>query len=427
MAKKLNEMANFMLLASADALGSATNGMSRGHIHAHFPHIDTYPDPREAWKDHPERWKKPGLYSYITQLSLLALIAAFEKRSDEHFMVDLAGRIFTNPESWELYFRYTDPVMTNFFAGLAEGHLDPTQRPGASPLVVSLMFSLHCFPKKSNLQTIAAFARLFSHNSDVLAALLVCDALIRELPYSQEGYLDTASRCASNLKKSLPDELPAFFRIGVLPDQLEASVQGFSDLFALLQDEEDDKEEALLRYFNRDQKNPVKRATVDNVLLIFPKALLVADSALEGEELLDALRAGGETALLTPLVALITAERRNHLDLVSFLGQDLMNKKSVGEVAQKLQKGKFSAEEARLFFEGEKKLSAKYLEELKALSKHNKKADKKPKKEQRKTSRKHQEEVLSRHVVESWTKQDKARWKKERRKGAPDLDEDDYE
>ena len=56
---------------AGDALGSPLEGMSRGHIKSCFGPLSGYADPEPALKGKMDRWKKPGLYSSISQFMLM--------------------------------------------------------------------------------------------------------------------------------------------------------------------------------------------------------------------------------------------------------------------------------------------------------------------------------------------------------------------
>ena len=62
-----------------DAAGYTLNGMKKNHIKAVFKEITGFTDPAPALKDNMQRWKKPGLYSSITQ-NILITAACTDKR-----------------------------------------------------------------------------------------------------------------------------------------------------------------------------------------------------------------------------------------------------------------------------------------------------------------------------------------------------------
>ena len=62
-----------------DDRGSACGpleGFGPGHIRSIFGRITDYTDPSPALKGKPERWRKPGLYSSISQMIMLMLLSA---------------------------------------------------------------------------------------------------------------------------------------------------------------------------------------------------------------------------------------------------------------------------------------------------------------------------------------------------------------
>lgn len=64
--------------AIGDALCSPLDGLGPGHIRSIFGRVREYLDPAPALKGRLDRWKKPALYTSISQTIMLILISARE-------------------------------------------------------------------------------------------------------------------------------------------------------------------------------------------------------------------------------------------------------------------------------------------------------------------------------------------------------------
>jgi hypothetical protein len=95
-------------------------------------------------------------------------------------------------------------------------------------------------------------------------------------------------------------------------------------------------------------------------------------------------------------------------DLPPALIQHLVNRRPVEALLAQLEKTAGGVPAATAFLEAETLLTRKALDEEKLHNAAHKGAPERS----RKSAPRSQEEILSRHVVESWTKIDRARWKK---------------
>ncbi|HPY02020.1 MAG TPA: hypothetical protein PL161_02230, partial [Spirochaetota bacterium] len=61
-------------IIAGDALGSVFHGLSEGHIRANFTADEIYPDTIKALKKNESLWRKPALYTSVSQLSVIAAV-----------------------------------------------------------------------------------------------------------------------------------------------------------------------------------------------------------------------------------------------------------------------------------------------------------------------------------------------------------------
>ncbi len=152
---------------------------------------------------------------------------------------------------------------------------------------------------------------------------------------------------------------------------------------------------------------------MDHPFALYPYALLLIKT-WKGE-MVDFLhfcaRQGGSTTVLTCIAAIISYAYSEDSFIPETLEKNLVNKKFIDRLAAELNGNNAPAGMLAEFIAAEAGLTNKENEELKAKLKHQKHPkDRTPK------TRQTREKELSTHIVESWTKIDKARWKKDRKK-----------
>ena len=157
---------------------------------------------------------------------------------------------------------------------------------------------------------------------------------------------------------------------------------------------------------------PVTRATINHPLLILPHAIACTASAASPENTLyDITMKGGIASVMASIAGALAGALYGVNTLPAELCSGIVNRHRIAGLVEQIafsrSKKSVSLDE---YVASELSLTSKEIEERKAKLKHLKE---KPKK---KAPRGQREEALTRHVVESWTKIDKARWKKEKKK-----------
>jgi hypothetical protein len=92
------------------------------------------------------------------------------------------------------------------------------------------------------------------------------------------------------------------------------------------------------------------------------------------------------------------------------LREDLANKKKIAGIIDLISSKSSRSEIIGILYDSEPGLTTKEMEEYRARNK------KEPKKQTPPKNRRDVESEMTKHVVESWTKIDKAKWRKERGK-----------
>jgi hypothetical protein len=122
-----------------------------------------------------------------------------------------------------------------------------------------------------------------------------------------------------------------------------------------------------------------------------------------------ASREGGSASALAAVSAALTTAFYG-FDVPVNLLEDLVNKKKVTGMIELLSSKGPRDEITGILYDSEPGLTTKEMEEYRARNK------KEPKKQTPPKNRRDAESELTKHVVESWTKIDKAKWRKERGK-----------
>lgn len=425
MGKRMNELISGAILGAVigNALGLACNGMSKGHVAACFRGDGSYPDPGSALKNRMEQWKKPGLYGSTAQMMLLAGTAAGKgKNWFADFSAHAATGAVQGESEWGV-FRHPWPAERIFLRSLrnaATGVADHGPGPiaDASPALVLLPLALSSALPAERLMLESVIAqRAFTSDVSCIAAGAVLLACVRRM-LGERGapLLETASLAAHELCALAEGAGPQIFSLRVNPDEFAAHARAITrclDAIAACRSVEE-AETTIVAHASPMLKTAVKRATVNHPALLAPYGIFLCSVAEPGEALWRAFREGGAGSLLCMIAGAITGATGGIESLPERLRSDLVNKNRIAAIAAAVQDGVRRPLTASEFIESEAALTAKENEELAARTRHLKPREKKPK-----TGR-DRERDLSRHVIESWTKLDRAKWKKQQRRGERD-------
>ena len=399
-----------------DAAGYTFNGMKKNHIKAVFKDIPGYTDPAPGLKDNMQRWRKPGLYSSISQNTLITA-ACTDKRGfnpDEYFKAikkapDLPGVEFS-------IFRDPGEAEKNFFYRLKNGedimhHFNlPCSR--LLPPVLPLLLIKN---EKEHLLSAVKYISLFTKSSSTIACSILLLQLIKDLITGDgKKILKTALNSAERANDEIISSQRAIFESGLNPDYIIADSDSLLKLFQELDQNNNPSlnEKIICGYADKKGTGTITRASVNLPETILPMAIVLSDSCSDPETIFKtAVQEGGSSSSLTSLAAAITTACYG-IHIPEILAENLVNKKRISALIEHIAEDKNRSLIISEIFTAEPGLTLKELEEYKARNK-NIPADKEKKK---KKTRMETESELSKHVVESWTKLDKAKWKKERKK-----------
>jgi hypothetical protein len=404
-------------IITGDALGSAFEGLGPGHIRARFKEITGYVDPAPALKGKMEHWKKPGFYSSISQFAFMAAATLGKARWHESFCGHIASSPEVNGNQWGI-FRYPDSVEKKFISGLKKpepGMAIPAQ---PSVRVISSCASLSGGPGTvlEHALGVISYVRLFTSDLSTAACAVSVSSLLRHLTDNRPSSVDYIGTCREN-NSLLMDEINsnprAIFNASLNPDVFTRELEELNEILSRLSGIRDKTEaEAMIcSFLNRRLTTPIKRAAINIPAAIVPYALyLCSRQGQEPDGMFHTAMEGGQAAALTAMTAALRACVYGAGVIPDALIQNLANRKKIISFIDSLGSGARSSAMIETFIHTEAPLTAKAQEELAAKLKHIKKKQKDT------ISRADREAKLSQFVVESWTKIDKAKWKKERKK-----------
>src|SRR5271157_4138740 len=185
-----------LALIIGDALGSALDGLGRGHIRSHFKEIDDYVDPSPALKGKLDRWKKPGFYSSISQFAILAT-AGGKKTSRAAIQSRYAEGSRDIDEYAYGIFRYPDVIEKRFIARmkkLGEGPDFPEQ-PSVRVIAASIALSLKNFSPLDLAGDAISYTRQFTHDIPTAAGAASLAWLLRFLMTENPHEADFVQIC----------------------------------------------------------------------------------------------------------------------------------------------------------------------------------------------------------------------------------------
>ncbi len=410
-------------MIAGDALGSAVDGMTRGHIRAHFRSITGYIDPEPALKNRLESWRKPGLYSSISQMMLmLAMSCPRRGACAESFRRAVASSPEVAGYDYGI-FRYPGAVERAFILAMKDPRQNrqTTEQPCARVIPVMTFLSFRNNSGADQILDVTAAVRLFTLDCSTLACALIYSSLLMGLAsgaLSLDRTVQASAEAAAGVADAVDDNSSAIFAGGVNPGTLIGELRSAIDLLGEMASAATigAAEEIIVSHVNRKLKTPVTRATVNLPSALFPYALAVsafAGAAGTAPAPAAAVYEGGSTAALAAMAGALGAAQGGRLRQDDPLVQNLVNRKKVLALVDALSAGTASPGPEALddFIRSEASLTGKEQEELKARLRHTKK-----KQRSGPLTRAEKEKELARHVVESWTKYDRARWKKERQR-----------
>jgi len=399
-----------------DAAGYTFNGMKKNHIKAVFKDINGYTDPAPGLKDNMQKWKKPGLYSSISQ-NILLTAACTDKRGLN--LAEYIKAVKNSPEvSGAESGIFRDPGITekNFLfrvqSGEDAGHSFNLPCSRLLPPVLSLLLIKN---ENEHLISVVKLISLYTKSSSTIACSILLLQLIKDLIAIKEtGIIQTALISSEKSGNEIILNQQKIFDTGHNPDYIIKESESLQDLFKNLitAKNHEEYEKIICAHADKKKTKEITRASINLPETILPMAIILSDICSDPEKIFNtASREGGASSPLTSLAAAITASRYG-FNIPETLINTLVNKKRISSMIQLIADDKNRSSIITEIYNTEPNLTAKEIEEYKAKNK-NIPVTKENKK--KKTGRDFEAE-LSKHVVESWTKIDKAKWKKERKK-----------
>ncbi len=401
-----------------DALGSAVEGFGKGHIHAHFKSIDNYIDPEPALKGNMAKWKKPGLYSSISQFAILLVLCPSRRSFIAPFLRSVAESPgVRNHESG--IFRHADSVEKRFIASQkgSRSSVPPSSLPSSRIIPSSAPVSFRTGSLTERISDAIRYATLFTRDMQTVAAAISFACLVGDLSECRGGQVDFMRHTIdinARILGSINDNPGAVFELKLNPDILAEELSHLNTILDRISTADTLKgaEDIICRLINRRLKTPVTRATVNLPGALLPYALSLGTLYQnDPDALFHAVREGGSTAALAAMTGALLSGLHGTDRLPHLLVRNLVNRRRIMSMVDALGEGPIPQSCADDFLAGEASLTSKELDELAAKVKH---VRKRPPGDSRFPG--DREKELTGLVVESWTKMDRARWKKERRR-----------
>ncbi|TAL33928.1 MAG: ADP-ribosylglycohydrolase family protein [Spirochaetes bacterium] len=416
------EIVRGTLLAAiiGDALGTPFEGLGKAHLHAVFRDLDGYTDPEPALKGHLDRWRKPGLYSSISQLMLLYAGALTARRRDP--VSAFSGLVRAAPAvEGGMFgpFRHAGAAERGMLERLMSadtGHRMLDSLPCARPVAGIVPLGLFA-GEDEPVPTLARAAALWSRErftaSGAIIGASILRRAVRDRGEAGGGLLKAAVLETGMVIADLDENSPGLFSLGFNPDSLLDAARLFEAALRAASAARDiaAAETAIIRIVNTILKTPVTRATVNHPLCVLPFALAYArffsDAPVTG--LLHAVMEGGSCASLAALAAAYLAAAHGTGWIPEGIFEGIINKSRITALCESLARGRVGETELSEFIAAEAGLTRKELQELGGRTRHFSPKTKKQ------LTRTQAEERIARITVESWTKADRAKWKKDKK------------
>lgn len=402
-----------------DALGITLDGLTSAHIHSIFRKIEDYTDPAPALKGKPEHWRKPGLYSTHSQLMLLlSMFAQTKKNINWPDFVQLiaeslgiAGNeygIFRHPSVMERHLINNAKTINTSLKNTVFSY------PCADNAVILIPLTLNPF-FNSNIERMISSSLIFNSDVHSCAGALLMNGLLKNilegnLSFKTAELLDNAIMTADLLLKKLQESTAIIFKLGLNPDYLLSSISDYLNIISKLLNINDNNSagKLIVDFVNKKIKTSITRATVNHPLAIIPFSIYLTYSYSHNpsEALFRAAENGGSSPILCALVGALIGAMFGLDDLPENLINDLVNKRRIINIISSISGKQAATELIHDFILGEASLTAKEIEEKNAKLKHVKIKTKKQK------TRHEIEKELSTHIVESWTKLERAKWRR---------------
>jgi len=398
-----------------DAAGYTFNGMKKNHIKAIFREISGFTDPAPALKDNMQKWRKPGLYSSIT-INILLTAACTDKRGLN--LNDFIKAVTNSPEvsgTESGIFRDPGDAERNFIYRVQNGeNIEHNYNHPCSRLLPPILSLLLIENEKEQFISAVKYISLFTKSSSTIAYSILLLQLIKDLiTVKDQRILKTALDSAEKAKELIISNQNRIFDSGHNPDYITGEADSFVRLFNELNSSKDSSqyEKIICTYADKKKTGLITRASINLPETILPWAVVLSDLCSDPERIIETtVREGGASSALTALSTAITTAYHG-VSMPEVYCNSIVNKKRIIGIIDQIAEDKNRSSIITEIYASEPGLTAKEIEEHKAKNKNLPVS-----REKKMKTRGEIESELSKHVVESWTKLDKAKWKKERNK-----------
>ncbi len=408
----------------SDALSAPFDTLSGGHIKTHFKNITSYIDAEPALKGNMQKWKKPSMYTYVSQLMIITAIMAQNRNfSPEKFL-----HIITNSPDIENYnFKFLrNPEYLYKIASSDPDYFSSNEHNNIKSSFLPFFCAVMSFFTPGNsapIKDIFHYCRYFTENIETIAYCVFTSYAFYLL--KTNSLPDAITGACSSTVDFFKSNQPFIFESKLNPDKLIKESESVEKLMRLIITKPDDGEKIIINYYNALSKNQITRATIDDIRTIIPFAICLTlnDKNVSAKTITESIFHGGCTHALAVYVSAFASlsSEKDIFSSESSLNNDLTNKRKISDLISLISNEKCAINIISEFINDEIPLTRKALEEANAKFKKIKNSA--SKKTHKKETR---EEKLSKHVVESWTKIDKARYKKEKSRNIT-SDGDEYE
>ena len=399
-----------------DAAGYTLNGMKKNHIHAVFRDLSGYINPEPGLKNNMHKWKKAGLYSSISQNILITAACTDNKNINLNEFINAIKNAPEIPGIEYGIFRDPGDAEKNFILHTKKNETwtnnfdHPCSR--ILPPVSALLLIKN---EKNYLTSVLNYISLFTKNRSTIACSLFLIHFLNDIIQDRgQSILETANLSAEKTESIINSNQNIIFNSGINPDYILSEIISIRELLREFKNcsDIDNCEKAICSNAGKKYSYKITRAGVNLPETILPMAIVLSNSCSDPEKIFNmAMSEGGASSPLTSLSASITTAFHG-LNIPENLLNNLINKKKIFAYIDQIGEDKNRDSIIPELYNTESGLTIKEYEEYKAKTKNLKITKSKNKnKGQREI-----ESGLSKHIVESWTKIDKAKWKKERNK-----------
>jgi hypothetical protein len=388
---------------AGDAPGYPLDGIRGPHLRAVFPEIRGIVDPEPALQGKMNRWRKPGLYSAQGQLQVLALSSG--RGHDPGFLMDAALEKGRDDRG---IFRTTGGHLERLLVSRKE-RTGPFPGPGPSLEACALGVALLDHDRPLD----ALFSWLEALHVDTWSAAVSCFVLCSLLPGEDTSSLSLLSEASLEM---IRENQPLFFDRRFNPDEMLRRGENLHEMVRQI-DRTGDLDESfalILEAAAREIDPGIKKVLPAHPLPALGFLLALRKFHLhEGiSAIYRALQEGGPTVFTASMTGVYLALQGTDMDEIT---GNLANRRELMALIAGLTPGRWKEKELKSYIDSESGMTLKEDEERKSKLRNAREPEPGKKKSQ---ARKKKEQIqrMTDHVVESWTKADKARWKKERKK-----------